>query len=141
MKNAFSKEDKMFQEMLMRNAAKQDLYGGAGNELSQDVIEDIIGRRKPLSSVGTMTKIDEYGTPYVYRERVGKILDCGHMAYSLEGVLGECDHGHLVCNRCQLYTCEYCGKRLCDKCVVRMDDGKITCGRHFFLELIDIFFG
>ncbi len=130
MKNAFSKEDREFQEMLMRNAAKQDLYGGAGNELAQDIVEDIIGRRKVLSSVGTMTKIDEYGMPYVYRERVGKILDCGHMAYSLEGFLGECFYGHTVCNRCQLYTCDWCGVKLCDKCVQILENGVVLCGGH-----------
>lgn len=97
MKNAFSKEDREFQEMLMRNAANQDLYGGVGNELSQDIVENIFGGRRVLSSVGTMTRIDENGMPYVYRERVGKILDCGHMAYSLEGFLGECFYGHTVC--------------------------------------------
>ncbi len=130
MKNAFSKEDREFQEMLMRNAAKQDLYGGTVNELAQDIVEDIIGRRRVLSSVGTMTKIDEYGMPYVYRERVGKILDCGHMAYSLEGFLGECFYGHTVCTRCQLYTCDWCGVKLCDKCVQILNDGTILCGRH-----------
>lgn len=130
MKNAFSKEDREFQEMLMRNAAKQDLYGGAGNELSKDVVEDIIGRRKTISSVGTMTRTDEYGMPYVYRERVGKILDCGHMAYSLEGFLGECIYGHTVCSRCQLYTCEWCGVKLCDICVQILDNGTVLCGGH-----------
>ncbi len=130
MKNAFSKEDREFQEMLMRNAAKQDLYGGAVNELSKDVVEDIIGRRRVLSSVGTMTKIDEYGMPYVYRERVGKILDCGHMAYSLEGFSGECHLGHSVCNRCNLYICDWCGVKICDLCSVVYNDGLRICGYH-----------
>lgn len=130
MKNAFSKEDREFQEMLMRNAAKQDLYGGDVNELSKDVVEDIIGRRKTISSVGTMTRTDEYGMPYVYRERMGKVLDCGHMAYSLEGFLGECIHGHTVCSRCQLYTCDWCGVKLCDICVQILDNGVILCGGH-----------
>ena len=141
MKNAFSKEDREFQEMLMRNAAKQDLYGGAGNELAQDIVEDIIGRRRILSSVGTMTKIDEYGMPYVYRERVGKILDCGHMAYSLEGFLGECSYGHTVCNRCQLYTCEWCGRKMCDNCLNITGDGIMICSSHTFRQIARFLLG
>lgn len=141
MKNAFSKEDREFQEMLMRNAAKQDLYGGAGNELTRDVLEDRIGIRRTISSVGTMVKQDDSGMPYVLRERVGTILECGHMVYSLEGILGECNRGHIVCNRCQLYTCEWCGIRLCEKCVTRLEDGTITCGGHFFQELFHVMFG
>ena len=141
MKNAFSKEDREFQEMLMRNAAKQDLYGGAGNELSKDVVEDIIGRRKTLSSVGTMTRIDEYGMPYVYRERVGKVLDCGHMAYSLEGFLGECSYGHTVCTRCQLYICEWCGRKLCDNCLNITGDGIMICSSHTFRRVARFLLG
>ena len=130
MKNSFSKEDKEFQEMLMRNAAKQDLYGGFGSELSKDVVEDILGRRKDVGIQVTVIKTDANGVPYVYRERVGNVLDCGHMAYSLEGFLGECIHGHTVCTRCELYTCDWCGVKLCDNCVQILNDGTILCGGH-----------
>lgn len=140
MKNAFSKEDREFQEMLIRNAAKQDLYGGTGNELAQDIVEDIIGRRRVISTAGIVTRIDENGMPYILRQRNGKVLDCGHLVYSLEGILGECWHGHLICNRCQMYTCEWCGMRLCEKCVVKFE-GKITCGGHPLKELGIILFG
>lgn len=134
MKNVFDKEDRMFQEMLMRNAAKQDLYGGMiGNEIAQDIVEDIIGRRKVLSSVGTMVKTGPDGMPYVLRERVGKVLDCGHMIYSLEGFLGICHYGHEVCNRCQLFTCEWCGVKICEKCMRMTSDGEIVCKKHCFL--------
>ena len=134
MKNAFSKEDKEFQEMLMRNAAKQDLYGGIGNELSQDIVEDVIGRRRVLSSVGTVIKTGNDGLPYVLRERTGKVLDCGHMAYSLEGFLGECHLGHSVCTRCQLFTCDWCGVKICDLCSIIYNDGLRICGYHRLRE-------
>ena len=131
MKNSFSKEDKMFQEMLMRNAANQDLYGGmVGNELNQDIVEDQIGSRKVLSSIGTIVKTGPDGMPYVIRERVGKILDCGHMVYSLEGFGGECYNGHSMCHNCGLYICEWCGVKICDLCSIVYQDGLRICGYH-----------
>lgn len=141
MKNAFSKEDRMFQEMLMRNAAKQDLYGGAVNELSKDVVEDILGRRMDISAQATIIKTDVNGMPYVYRERLGTILDCGHMAYSLEGFLGKCSYGHTVCSRCQLYTCEWCGRKLCDNCLNITREGIMICSSHTLRRLLKATFG
>ena len=133
MKNSFSKEDKEFQEMIMRAAANQDLYGaGVTNEMAQDVVEDQFGYRKILSSNGTMIKTGPDGMPFVLRERVGKVLDCGHMVYSLEGYLGQCINGHEVCTRCQLHICDWCGVQVCDKCLTIYKDGTKTCGKHPF---------
>lgn len=130
MKEAFRKDDREFAEMIFKNAAQQDLGGNIGSEMSRDVIIDQWGIKEEVSYRVSAIRTDENGIPYVYNERGGKVLSCGHVAHSLGEVAGKCLCGSTVCVRCQLYTCEWCGATVCDRCAVKCKNGTILCQRH-----------
>jgi len=130
MKDAFSKDDQDFAEMLFRNAGQQDLYGGVGNELFRDIVIDKWGGENVVRQEISVIRTDENGIPFLYRERTGKILDCGHLPGGLEGVGGMCDYGHMICAQCSLYVCDWCGAKLCDYCVIILNNGMTICSEH-----------
>jgi len=138
MKNHFNDDEKAFTDMIFKNAGNQDLYGpGMNNEISRDIIDDRYGKIEVVKNEMITTRVDGNGTPYIYRERVGKILDCGHMASSLEEILGQCVLGHFVCHRCELHVCDICGAKVCLSCLRIKTNGTKICPMHnFFRRLL-----
>ncbi|MFH1851076.1 MAG: hypothetical protein ABIA75_01895 [Candidatus Neomarinimicrobiota bacterium] len=141
--NSFEQDDRDFAEMIFKNAANQDFFGPAmGNEIERDILVDRIQRPHNIKMCRTGIINDDNGIPYLVKERIGKIIDCGHMVNSLEQVLGQCIYGHLVCTRCQLYICEWCGAKVCEDCVIITQGGIVLCPEHEFrrkLKAIQVF--
>lgn len=130
MKDQFRKEDRDFAEMILGNAAHQDLYGAMQNEISREVIIDHWGNKLEISYKATTVQMDANGIPCLMTETGSRELSCSHIAHSAQQVSGRCAYGHLVCNQCPLYSCEWCTAKVCEGCVIILDDGTIVCRGH-----------
>lgn len=127
----FMDDDREFVENIFKNAANQQMNGPAiGSELSRDAILDRYDRLRGISQTRVAVTVDENGIPSSIRERLGQIIECGHMVTALEHVLGQCIFGHLVCVRCELHTCQWCGAKVCHDCVIITRCGLVLCPMH-----------
>ena len=130
MKDQFRREDREFEEGIFRNAAQQGLSGPAGNEITRDVIVDQLGRKHEISYRVTTIRTDDYGMPYMMTERGSKELSCSHVAHSASEVSGRCIYGCLVCTQCPLFSCDWCGVKVCERCAMICKNGTILCQEH-----------
>lgn len=130
MKNSLRKNEREFLEMILRNAAKQDMTGATGSEISRDIIPDRWGlKKKVIKQELSGIAEDVNGMPLAISQREGVEVDCGHIVYSIEGVLGRCGYGHLLCIKEKLYTCPICRIRCCERETVIFTDGSSVCSR------------
>lgn len=129
----FRRTDRDFAEGLFSNARQQESNGSLGAEsLKEFMIDPRSGEVFPIKFENVSLQIDQNGFPVAMRERGDVILDCGHKPCSLSQVQGRCRYGHLICDKCNLYTCAIngCGKKLCDLDVLRLEDGSTICMEH-----------
>jgi hypothetical protein len=131
MKKDFFDDDREFVEDIFKKAANQEMHGpGIGNEKSRDIILDRFDDLKGISQTQVSMTVDENGIPNVLKERLGKIIECGHMVTALEHILGQCIYGHFVCTRCELHSCQWCGAKVCNNCVIITRGGLVLCPMH-----------
>ena len=129
----FRRTDRDFAEGLFRNARQQESNGSLGAEsLKEFLIDPRSGEVFPIKFENVSLQIDQNGFPVAMRERGDVVLHCGHKPCSLSQVLGRCRYGHLVCDKCTLYTCAIngCGAKICDLDVLRLEDGSTICMEH-----------
>jgi len=121
----------MFSEMLSRNAEQQEQLGNLGNEIHRERILDRNGLRHiDIAYDVSRLIVDEYGIPTIIRERIGKQLDCRHIAVSIDQVGAICAFGHVLCRECLLFTCDICGDKCCELDTTFLRDGRFVCAMH-----------
>lgn len=127
----FRKTNRDFTEGLFRNARRQESSGSLGAEsLKEFLIDPKSGEVFPIKYENVSLQIDQHGFPVSVKERGIRILDCSHKPCGLSQVLGRCQFGHVICDKCTLYTCALCGKKLCDLDVLRLEDESTVCPEH-----------
>jgi len=127
MRNPFRKKDSDFLLEVQKNLEAQMGFEHVGQEESVDIVVDPLGSIQDLGGERSGIVSDVEGTPHVYKQRISRLLDCGHMVHSREQILGQCSYGHTVCTLETLYTCGYCRAKLCDKDVIIWTNGSTTC--------------
>ncbi len=129
----FRRTDRDFAEGLFRNAERQESQGSLVPESLREFLIDPRTREiMPVQIDNVSIKVDENGFPISTREKGIVVLDCGHKPCSLSQVQGRCRHGHVICDKCELYTCALngCGQKICDLDVLRLEDGSTVCLEH-----------
>lgn len=127
----FRRNDREFTERLFRNARQQEATGGLIPESLREYLIDPRSREVfPIQIDNVSVQINEHGFPTSTREKGIVVLDCGHKPCSLSQVQGRCGYGHLICDKCTMYTCEICGQKLCDLDVLKLEDGTTVCIDH-----------
>ena len=129
----FRRTDREFAEELFRNARQQESNGSLGAEsLKEFLIDPRSGEVFPIQIDNVSVQVDEHGFPSSTREKGIVVLHCGHKPCSLSQVLGRCRYGHLICDKCTLYTCAIngCGAKICDLDNLRLEDGSTVCVEH-----------
>ena len=131
MPSRFRKSGREFSEQIIKNAVQQKANGPLGNQLQRDFIVDECGNQQSTKYQFTGLRIGQDGIPLVYTESVGVVLDgCGHRVFGQDEILGRCRYGHVVCTKCQLYTCTMCGEKICPRDMVELEDGSVICHEH-----------
>ena len=130
MKDQFKREDREFQEMIFNNAAQQGLFGPMGNEITREVVIDPWGRKEEITYKATIVQMGPDGIPTVITEIASRELSCRHIVNSAQQVSGRCKYGCLVCNQCPLITCQWCGAKICEGCLIVTGDGIPICNAH-----------
>lgn len=129
----YQQENDDFDDMLSRGVNPEDFLGTIGSEAFAESVITRHGIKKNIHFEFSGMKVDRHGIPIVIRERIGKQLDCGHIALRLEDVLGICSRGHIICHRHRFYKCAWCGDIICDlDKVYQLRDGRFVCGNHFW---------
>lgn len=128
----FRRTNRDFTEGLFRNARRQESSGSLGAEsLREFLIDPRSGEVFPIKFENVSLQIDQNGFPVSVRETGIVVLDCGHKPCGISQTSGICRYGHTVCHdKCTLYTCEICGKKLCDLDVLRLEDESTVCLEH-----------
>jgi len=130
----FRRTNRDFTEGLFRNARRQESSGSLGAEsLKEFLIDPKSGEVFPIKFESVSVQIDQNGFPVSVRETGIVVLDCGHKPCGISQTSGICQSGgHLVCDKCTLYTCAIngCGLKICDLCVLRLEDGSTICIEH-----------